>query len=161
LELGYAIVRFLGHEKDKEKIGKGVSSIFVVTSLIALATSILLVVFSKPLGIAVFGGVNAAFYVKISASSIFLAAIDQIMLDYFRAFQRMERYAGILILQTIGEIILTAYLVLSGFGLFGVIISLLIVKLVIFFNDHIPTNKGIRLQKREGKLLLNIWWKEQ
>ena len=131
LELGFAIVRFLGAEKDKGKVSKGFSSIFVVVSLIALAVSALLFVFSKPLAIAVFGGVNAAFYIQISASLIFLAAIDRIMLDYFRAFQQMERYAGILILQTIGELILTSYLVLTGFGLFGVIIALLIVRLAV------------------------------
>ncbi|GAI52294.1 unnamed protein product, partial [marine sediment metagenome] len=39
LGLGYAIVRFLGPEKDKEKVSKGVSSILVVTSLVALAVS--------------------------------------------------------------------------------------------------------------------------
>ena len=128
LRLGYAIVRFLSPEKDREKISKGVSSIFGVTSLIALATSILLVVFSKSLAISVFGGVDATFYIQISASLIFLAAIDQIMIEYFTAFQQMEKYAGFMILQTIGEIILTAYLVLSGFGLFGAIISLLIVR---------------------------------
>lgn len=131
LELGFAIVRFLGAEKNKEKISEGFSSIFIVTSLIALAVSALIFVFSKPLAIAVFGGVDATFYIKISASLIFLAAVDRIMLDYFRAFQQMERYAGILILQTIGEIILTAYLVLSGFGLFGAIVSLLIVRFVV------------------------------
>jgi O-antigen/teichoic acid export membrane protein len=130
LELGVAIVRFLGAEKDKGKISKGFSSIFIVTSLIALAVSALIFVFSKPLAIAIFGGIDAAFYIQISASLIFLAAIDRIMLDYFRAFQQMERYASILILQTIGELILTAYLVLSGFGLFGVIIALLIVRIV-------------------------------
>jgi O-antigen/teichoic acid export membrane protein len=128
LRLGYAIVRFVSPEKDRAKIGKSVSSIFGVTSLIALVASILLFVFSKPLAIAVFGGVSAAFYIQISASLIFLAAIDQIMIEYFTAFQQMEKYAGFMILQTIGEVILTAYLVLSGFGLFGAIISLLVVR---------------------------------
>ena len=128
LELGYAIIRFLGPEKDKGKISKGFSSIFVVTSFIGILTSLLLFIFSKPLAIAVFGGANAAFYIQISASLIFLAAIDQIMVEYFIAFQQMERYAAFGILQTIGEVILTAYLVLSGFGLFGAIVSLLVVR---------------------------------
>lgn len=128
LRLGYAIVRFLGPEKDREKIGKGVSSIFGVTSLIALVVSILLFILSKSLAIAVFGGVDATFYIQISAFLIFLGAIDQIMIEYFTAFQQMEKYSGFIILQTIGELILTAYLVLSGFGLFGAIISLLVVR---------------------------------
>jgi O-antigen/teichoic acid export membrane protein len=42
----------------------------------------------------------------------------------------MKRYSSFLILQTVGEVILIAYLVLSGFGLSGAIISLLIVRLI-------------------------------
>jgi len=128
LELGYAITRFLGPEKDKVKISKGTSSIFAITVLIALLLSALIFILSKPLAIAVFGGVDAAFYIKISASLIFLAAIDQVMIEYFTGFQQIKKYSSFLILQTVGEVTLIAYLVLSGFGLFGAIISLLIVR---------------------------------
>jgi len=131
LELGYAIIRFLGPEKDKEKISKGFSSIFMVTFFIGILISLLLFILSEPLAIAVFGGANAAFYIQISSSLIFLAAIDQIMIEYFIAFQQMGRYAAFGILQTIGEVILTAYLVLSGFGLYGAIISLLVIRIVV------------------------------
>jgi len=128
LELGYAIIRFLGPEKDKGKISKSISSIFMITSLIGIIVSFVLFIFSKPLAIAVFGGVSAAFYIQISSSLIFLAAIDQIIVEYFIAFQQMKRYAAFKILETIGEVILTAYLVLSGYGLFGAIVSLLAVR---------------------------------
>ncbi len=130
LGLGYAIIRFLAAEKDKEKVSKGVSSILATTSLIALAASGLIFVLSQPLAIAVFGGVNAAFYIRVSALLIFLAAVDQIMIRYFFGFRQIKKYSAFLILQTIGEIALIAYLVLSGFGLFGAIISLLIVRAV-------------------------------
>lgn len=129
LGLSYAILRFLGPEKDKGKISKGLSSIFAITALIGLALSALIFILSKPLAIAVFGGVNAAFYIKISSFLILLAAIDQLLINYFTAFQQMKRYSSFLILQTVGEVTLIAYLVLSGFGLFGAIISLLIVRL--------------------------------
>ena len=128
LELGYAITRFLAPEKDKEKISKHLSSILATTSLVALAVSALIFVLSRPLAIAVFGGADATFYIKISALLIFLAAIDQIMIEYFTGFQQIKRYSIFLILQTIGEVALIAYLVLSGFGLFGAIISLLIAR---------------------------------
>lgn len=130
LGLGYTIVRFLAPEKDKEKVNKGVSSILATTSLIALAASGLVFVLAKPLAIAVFGGVDAAFYIRISVLLIFLAAVDQIMIGYFTGFRQIKKYSAFLISQTIGEIALIAYLVLSGFGLFGAIISLLIVRAV-------------------------------
>ena len=128
LALGNAIIRLLGSEKDKGKISKDFSSIFMITSLIALAASILLFAFSKSLAIIVFGGINAAFYIQISASLIFLTAIDHIIIHYFLAFQQMKKYAALGISQAIGEVVLISYLVLSGFGLFGVIISLLIIR---------------------------------
>lgn len=128
LSLGKAIITLLGPEKDKGKISKDFSSIFMITSLIALAASLLLFVFSKSLAIMVFGGINAAFYIQISASLILLTAIDHIFIHYFLAFQQMKRYAALGIAQAIGEVVLTSYLVLSGFGLFGVIISLLIIR---------------------------------
>ena len=124
--LDYATTRFLAPEKDKEKVSKHFSSILATTSLIALAVSVLLFILSKPLATAVFGGADATFYIQISALLVFLTAIDQIMLNYFVGFQQIRRYSIFLILQTVGEVALICYLVLSGFGLFGAIISLLI-----------------------------------
>ena len=124
--LSYATTRFLAPEKDKEKVSKHLSSILATTSLIALAVSVLVFILSKPLATAVFGGADATFYIQISALLVFLTAIDQIMLNYFVGFQQIRRYSIFLILQTVGEVALIAYLVLSGFGLFGAIISLLI-----------------------------------
>jgi len=126
LGLDYATTRFLAPEKDKEKVSKHFSSILATTSLIALAVSVLLFILSKPLATAVFGGADATFYIQISALLVFLTAIDQIMLNYFVGFQQIRRYSIFLILQTVGEVALICYLVLSGFGLFGAIISLLI-----------------------------------
>jgi len=130
LGLSYAILRFLSTEKDKGVIGKGLSSIFAITAAIGLMLSSLIFIISEPLAVAVFGGIDAAFYIKISSFLILLAAIDQLLISYFTAFQQMKRYSSFLILQTVGEVILIAYLVLSGFGLSGAIISLLIARLI-------------------------------
>lgn len=130
LGLSYAILRFLGPEKDKETIGKGLSSIFATTAAIAFIASSLLFILSGSLAVAVFGGIDAAFYIEISSFLILLVAIDQLLIIYFKAFQQMKRYSSFLILQTVGEVILIVYLVLSGFGLSGAIISLLIVRLI-------------------------------
>jgi len=147
LELGYAITRFLAPEKDKEKVGKHLSSILAATSLIALAVSALIFVLSQPLAIAVFGGADAAFYIRISALLIFLAAIDQIMIEYFTGFQQIKRYSIFLISQTTGELALIAYLALSGFGLFGVIISLLIARALTSVIGFLWIKSDIRISK--------------
>jgi O-antigen/teichoic acid export membrane protein len=130
LGLGIAITRFLAPEKDKEKVGRDFSAILAVASLIALGLSGLVFALSQPLAISVFGGIAAAFYIRISALLIFLAAVDNIMISYFQGFQQIRRYSVFLISQTVGELALIAWLVLSGFGLLGAIVSLLSVRAV-------------------------------
>ncbi len=145
--LGYAITRFLAPEEDKGKVSKHLSSILATTSLIALAASVLVFILSKPLATAVFGGADAAFYIQISALLVFLAAIDQIMINYFVGFQQIKRYATFEISQTVGELALTAYLVLSGFGLFGAIISLLIARAATSVIGFLWIRADVRISK--------------
>jgi len=57
---------------------------------------------------------------------ILLQALDLASLEFFRAFGRMKKYSGLMLLQTFAEVGLVAYFVLAGFGLFGAVISLLI-----------------------------------
>ena len=144
LELGFAVIRFLGAETDKAKISKGVSSIIAVTALISFAMSSLIFVFAQQLALTIFGGIEATFYIQISAFLIFLNAMDQIMLSYFRAVQQIKKYATILILIVFGEITLTAYLVLSGYGLVGVIISFLIIRTTIIVIEFLWIKSQIK-----------------
>ncbi|GAI57489.1 unnamed protein product, partial [marine sediment metagenome] len=107
-------------------IGAAIATL--ITSLVALAVSILLFAFSRPLSAAFFGGVDATFYIKIAAFLVFLTAFDQIMANYFRAFQQMKKYAIFTISSAIGQIALTAYLVLvADWGLSGVFVSILVI----------------------------------
>jgi len=147
LGLGYAIIRLLAPEKDKGKVSKDFSSILATTSLIALAISGLIFVFSQPLAIAVFGGVAAAFYIKISAPLIFLAAIDHMMINYFTGYQQIKKYSIFLISQTVGEVALIAYLVLSGFGLLGAIISLLFARALTSVIGFLWIKSDIKISK--------------
>ena len=132
LQLEYAMTRFLTAEEDKTKINKGISSIFVTVVLTASLISFLIFILAEPLAVAVFGGADAAYFVRISAFLILLTTLDTIILRYFISFRQMKRYSGFMILQAIGEVLLISYLVLSGYGLFGAIISLLLVRAFIF-----------------------------
>ena len=128
LQLEYAMTRFLTAEEDKNKVSKGVSSIFVTVMLTASILSLLIFILAEPLAAAVFGGAGAMYFVKMSAFLILLTTLDQIIIQYFISFRQMERYSGFMILQMIGEVVLIGYLVLSGYGLFGAIVSLLLVR---------------------------------
>jgi len=145
LQLEFAMTRFLTAEEDKNKVSKGISSIFVTVMLTASLISFLIFILAEPFAMAVFGGAGATYFVKISAFLILLTTLDQIILQYFISFRQMKRYSCFAILQTIGEALLIGYLVLSGYGLFGAIISLLLVKVFILII-------GLLLVKSEIKI---------
>ena len=147
LQLGLAMVRFLAAEKNEKKIGKGFCSIFAAASLTAFSLSLLIFILAEPFAVAVFGGADATYFVRLAAFLILLVTLDQIIIEYFVAFRQMERYAVFMILQTIGEIALIGYLVLSGYGLFGAIISLLVVKAILFATGFLLVGREIRITK--------------
>ena len=147
LQLGFAMTRFLAAEKDKEKISKGSSSIFAASSFTAFVLSFLIFILAEPLAVAVFGGADATSFVKLAAFLVLLMTLDQVILEYFVAFRQMERYAVFMILQTIGEIALIGYLVLSGYGLFGALISLLVVKAIIFAAGVLLVGREVGISK--------------
>ena len=147
LQLGFAMTRFLAAEKDKEKISKGFSSIFAASSFTAFALSFLIFTLAEPLAVAVFGGADATYFVKLAAFLVLLMTLDQVIIEYFMAFRQMERYAVFSILQTVGEVLLIGYLVLSGYGLFGAIVSLLVVKAIIFAAGVLVVGREVRVSK--------------
>ena len=155
LQLGFAMTRFLAAEKDKEKISKGFSSIFAAASFTALVLSFLIFILAEPLAVAVFGGAGVASFVKISAFLVLLMTLDQVIFEYFVAFRQMERYAVFMIFQTIGEIVLIGYLVLSGYGLFGAIISLLVVKVAVFVVGFLLVGREVGISKPSISILRN------
>ena len=147
LQLGFAMTRFLAAEKDKNKISKGFSSIFAASSFTAFVLSFLIFILAEPLAVAVFGGAGAAYFIRLAAFLVLLMTLDQVIIEYFVAFRQMERYAVFMIFQTISEIALIGYLVLSGYGLFGAIISLLVVKAIVFAAGVLVVGREVMVSK--------------
>lgn len=145
LQLYHAMTRFLTAEEDKEKINKGFSSIFAASSSTAFILSFLIFILAEPLAVAVFGGADATYFVKLAAFLLLLTTLDQWIVEYFITFRQMERYSLFMILQTIGEVLLISYLVLSGYGLFGAIVSLLIVKAILFAVGFLLIRSEVRI----------------
>lgn len=120
--------RFLSGEKDKKLVSKGFSSIFAVVFLTSFIISILIFVFSKPLSIAIFGGTEVEYFVRLIAPLILLGAMNLVYMQYFLTFQQVKKYSALSILEPVLQILLISYFLLAGFGLFGAIVSLLIVR---------------------------------
>jgi len=145
MQLEYAMTRFLTTEKDKDKVSKGISSIFVTVMLTASLISLLIFILAEPLAIIIFGDADAVYFVRISAPLILLTTLNTIILQYFVSFRQMNRYAGFITLQAIGEVLLIGNLTLSGFGLFGAIISLLLVRTFIFIIGFLLVRSEVRM----------------
>jgi O-antigen/teichoic acid export membrane protein len=129
LGLPSSLVRFLAAEKNKKEIQEGVCSVLAVVFSIALIAALLLIIFSSPI---------AGFFqcqsilVKILSFIIILECLNSVILNTFRVFQRIKTYAFFTIIQSLGEAGLVTLAVLSGYGLFGAVISLLAIRLIIF-----------------------------
>ena len=126
------IVRFLAAETDKKEIQEGFFSSLIVIFFFGLLFAFLLFISSNFLSHTIFHTKEAIPLIKISAFIILIWALDQALLQFFRTRRQMSKYSGFMLLETFGELGLIAYLVLSGFGLFGAVISLLIIRSITF-----------------------------
>ena len=133
LQLHGAIIRFFAGEKDKAKIKVGFYSVFALVFLFNLLLILIIAVLSEPLAITFFGGESAVPFVRLLCFIIPATALDTICIEFFRAFQQMKKYSGFLILQQILEVSLISYAILSGYSLFGALLSLIIARTFLLF----------------------------
>lgn len=132
LQLDVALTRSLAAETDKKSISTGWFSLLGAVSTASVLFSILMFILAEPLAMAVFGSVDAEPFIKLAAFLVFLTTIDQAVISYFISFRQMGRYSSFIIAQVAGEIALVAYLVFSGFGLYGAIAALLATRFLLF-----------------------------
>jgi len=129
LDLPSSIVRFLAAEKDRKEVQEGVYSVMAIVFSIASAVAIGLLIFAHPV---------ASFFqcapvlVQIFAFVMIFECINTVMLSVLEAFQEMKKYAAYIISQLVGELLLIIGFILLGYGLYGVIVALLVVRLVTF-----------------------------
>lgn len=144
LGLPYTLVRFLAAEKNKKEIQDGIYSVLAIIFAVVLIISFGIFLFSSSIS-NFFGGEKIL--VKILAFVILFECLNLVFLNVFRAFQEMNKYSFFMIFQTIGEVGLIAVAVFLGYGLFGVILALLIIRSVNFLimGTHIIKKIGAKI----------------
>ncbi|MCJ7515973.1 MAG: polysaccharide biosynthesis C-terminal domain-containing protein [Dehalococcoidia bacterium] len=147
LQLDYSMARFLASEPNKGKISSGFFSVLAVTSGTSILFSILMYVLAEPFAAAVLGDVQMAPLVKLAAFLIVLTTLDGVISQYFRAIRQMAKYSMFIVAEVVGEIALITYLVLSGFGLYGAISALLIVRILLFVIGFLMVKSQIEFSK--------------
>jgi len=147
LGLPYTMVRFLAAAKKKEEIQEGFYSIaFIVLFTSAIASS-LLFLFSKPIAASLFD--SNLTIARILSLIVFIACLNGLLLNFFRTFQQIKRYSIFLFIQTFLNVALVAYFVLSGYGIFGAVMGLLISSFFVFLimASLIVSEIGIKIPK--------------
>ena len=152
LGLTSAMIRFLAAEKDKRKIQEGFYSVISVVFFAGLILSLIVFLLADSFAITILKDISAAPLIKIASVVILLQALDLASLEFFRAFGRMKKYSGLMLLQTVAEVGFVAYFVLAGFGLFGAVISLVISRGIVLLigASYIFKEIGFRLPKFYG-----------
>lgn len=146
LGLPYTMVRFLAAEKDKKEIQDGFYSIaLIVLFTSVIASLLLLLLFSKPIATSLFD--NRTDLLKILLLLIPIECLRSVCLNFFRAFQQIKRYSLFVFIQTYGMVALVTYSVLSGYGVYGAVLSFLIAKIlmVLLMGSLIISEIGIKI----------------
>lgn len=127
--LSTALVRFLAAEKSTREIQEGFFS--VLSAMLCCGTAIGLILFflANFLANTLFGDASTLPIIQVIAIIVPVRAINTVCLAFFMAFRQMKTYSLFILLRNLGEIALIAGLVLSGFGIFGAVLSLLIASL--------------------------------
>ncbi|BDZ71643.1 oligosaccharide flippase family protein [Methanobacterium petrolearium] len=135
LGLPFSMVRFLSPLEDKDKISEGFYTILIIVALFSLLIAFIIFLFAGPLSTALF---NGEIYVAQLLSAIcFITCINTVLVGYFRTFNQMRRYSAFTLTQTILSMGLISYVAISGYGMYGVMISLVISYLTVSIISYI------------------------
>ncbi len=146
LGLPYSMMRIFPSRDSIDEISKDFFSIYFLVLVASMTVSTLLLLFPQYLANAIFEG--QILIVRIIAIILFVYSTNNLMINVFRAFREMKKYAVLNISYKFGEIILAAILVFIGYGLIGALSALLIVRGAMFvilvflslkrFKFHLP-----------------------
>ena len=130
LGLPYTMARFLAAETDNEKVREEFYSVFFWVFFFATISTFLIIIFSDFISKIIFDGESVI--VKIMALIIWIWSLDWVLLNFFRAFSKMKKYAVFVISKTYCEICIIAYLVLNKYNLTTILFSVFIVRVILF-----------------------------
>lgn len=130
LGLPYTMVRFLPSLKDSDVIQETFYSIFFLVLFTSAIASLLIYIFSTSIAFNLFD--NNVIIVKILALIVFIECLNSLFYNYFRATQQIKKYSVLMFVQTSLFILLVSFFVLSGRGILGATIGLLIKSGVMF-----------------------------
>jgi O-antigen/teichoic acid export membrane protein len=130
LGLQNSLIRFGAAAKDKRDIQELFYSTGFIVLVASVTVSVLLLLFVPQIAVSLFQ--NNLTIALLLIPNILLACLNYFVLQYFVTFQQIKRYTWLNLFNAYLNTALVAYFVLSGNGLEGAVIALLIQQLVVF-----------------------------
>jgi O-antigen/teichoic acid export membrane protein len=130
LGLQNAMIRFLAAATDKRDIREAFYSMGFIVLLTSSIISALVFLFVPQIAASLFQNNNTIALLLIP--NILIACLTAYVIQYFVTFQQIKRYSVLLFFNAYLNTALIAYFILSGHGLEGAVIALLIQQLAVF-----------------------------
>jgi O-antigen/teichoic acid export membrane protein len=128
LGLATSILRFLSAETEKKKFGQEFYAVIFTILFVGMIFSFMIFVFSDYLSVSLLKNISFSPEFRMVSFLIILEALNQVTIQAFRIFGEIKKYSIFMGLQTLIEIGLVSFSVLSGYGLKGAIIALIITR---------------------------------
>lgn len=130
LGLPASMIRFLAAEKSKGRISEDFYSIFVVVIFTAAASSLIFFLFSKPIAELLFN--NNLAVARILPLLFFIEPLNGMLFNLFRTFQRIKKHSLFIFISTYFSIAFVAFFILSGHGIYGAVVGLVLTRYILF-----------------------------
>jgi len=131
LNLSASLARFLAAQKDKGEIREGFFSVVITVLSLSLVIALILFLLGNIISSVLFHDPGLRQVVYLIAIIIPFWAIEIVCRGFFRAFREIKTYSILLLSRNLLEVALIIYLVLSGYGIFGAVVSLLIARIAV------------------------------
>jgi O-antigen/teichoic acid export membrane protein len=131
LGLSMSYIRYQSSEKDINNIKDTFFSTILFLLITSIIASILIIIFSDILAISFFQDENASIYIKITSILIILTSLNVVVTSYFRVFDQNITYALLSVFQTLGQIFFFLIFIYFDYGLWGVFLSYIVIRLII------------------------------
>jgi O-antigen/teichoic acid export membrane protein len=145
LGLPYTTVRFLAGEKDTERICDDLYSTFGLIALASVVISILILLMSNQISEILFDGEKIL--VLLIAILIPIESLNGSFQNVFRVFQNIKSYTIFTIARNLVETLASIIVVLSGFGIIQVAITIVLIRAMTMAILLITTVRSVGFQR--------------
>ena len=145
LGLPYTTVRFLAGEKDSKRICDDLYSTFSLIALASIIISTLILLASNQISEILFKGEKV--FVLLVALLIPIESLNGSFQNVFRVFQNVKSYTIVSIARTLVETLASIIVVLSGFGIIQVAITMVIIRSITMVILLITTVRSVGFQR--------------